>query len=105
MSEGLFLGEEDRFFCQLQGAELRLRGGRDWPNVRKNNNIAAIYKNSCMRYVHTSFYLLFLQSYQLGIMILILNGGTRDTDKLNIKISQQVNARVGFKPRSEAWAV
>lgn len=59
MSEGLFLGEEDKFFRQLQGAELRLRGGRDWPNVRKNNNIAAICKNSFMRYVHTSFCLLF----------------------------------------------
>lgn len=55
-------------------------------------------------YIHHFAYF-FLQSYQLDIMILILNWGTQDTNQLNIKIIQQINARVEFKPKSEAWAV
>lgn len=30
-------------FCQLQGTELRLRGGRDWLNMRKKNNFTTVY--------------------------------------------------------------
>lgn len=52
--EGLSLGDGYKPLCLHQGAELRLRVGRDWPKMRKNSNITIMYKDHCKRYIRAS---------------------------------------------------
>lgn len=104
--EGHSLEDGDRFFCQHQGAELRLRRGRDWPKMRKSSIITTLCKDHCMRCVHTSLYLIFPTILRVRHLMFILQMKNPRLKRVIFPRppNKQISARVGFKPKSHTGA-